>query len=139
MPDPALPCSALPCITAVTVQGTSESLLFIVMLMSVVCFAAYIRGWWIWAYWISPVAFTVRSLALNEFSTSDWQAPYQYDPSIQIGSAVLAPFGIQTGYWWVWLGVGVLLGYAVLFNVIAALAFTFLSCEPLFLLGTECR
>lgn len=92
--------------------------------------AAYIRGWWIWAYWISPVAFTVRSLALNEFTTENWQAVYQYNPNIQIGSAVLAPFGIQTGYWWVWLGVAVLLGYAVLFNVIATLAFTFLSCKP---------
>ncbi|KAL3132996.1 hypothetical protein ABBQ38_006905 [Trebouxia sp. C0009 RCD-2024] len=87
----------------------------------------YIRGWWIWAYWISPVAFTVRSLALNEFTTENWQAVYEYNPNIQIGSAVLAPFGIQTGYWWVWLGVAVLLGYAVLFNVIATLAFTFLS------------
>ena len=92
-------------------------------------FAALIRGWWIWAYWISPVAFTVRSLALNEFTTKQWDAAYQYDPNISIGEASLAAFGVQTGYWWVWLGVGVLLGYAVLFNVIAALAFTFLSCE----------
>lgn len=91
--------------------------------------AAYIRGWWIWAYWISPIAYTVRSLALNEFTTANWQAVYQYNPDLQIGSAVLAPFGIQTGYWWVWLGVAVLLGYAVAFNLIATLAFTFLSCE----------
>lgn len=94
--------------------------------------AAYIRGWWIWAYWISPIAYTVRSLALNEFTTANWQAVYQYNPNLQIGSAVLAPFGIQTGYWWVWLGVAVLLGYAVVFNLIATLAFTFLSCEAYF-------
>lgn len=94
--------------------------------------AAYIRGWWIWAYWISPIAFTVRSLALNEFTTASWQAAYQYNPNLQLGSAVLAPFGIQTGYWWVWLGVAVLLGYAVVFNLIATLAFTFLSCEACF-------
>ena len=91
--------------------------------------AAYIRGWWIWAYWISPVAFTTRSLALNELTTAQWSAPYPYNPSISIGDAVLAPFGIQTGYWWVWLGVGVLAGYAVAFNAIAALAYTFLSCR----------
>ena len=93
------------------------------------CSAAYIRGWWIWAYWISPVAFTTRSLALNELTTAQWSAPYPYNPSISIGDAVLAPFGIQTGYWWVWLGVGVLAGYAVAFNAIAALAYTFLSCR----------
>lgn len=75
------------------------------------------------------MAFTVRSLALNEFSTKQWSALYEYDPAISVGDASLATFKIQTGYWWVWLGVGVLAGYAILFNVIAALAFTFLSCK----------
>ncbi|KAL0038217.1 hypothetical protein WJX79_008741 [Trebouxia sp. C0005] len=86
-----------------------------------------IRGWWIWAYWISPVSFAVRSLALNEFTTEQWSAPYEFDSAITIGEATLATFGIQTGYWWVWLGIGVLAGYAILFNVITMLAFTFLS------------
>lgn len=99
------------------------------MTTCVFCDAAYIRGWWIWAYWVSPVAFTVRSLALNEFTTAQWSAPYPYNPSISIGDAVGAPFGLQTGYWWVWIGVGVLAGYAVSFNAIAALAYTFLSCK----------
>ncbi|KAL0031878.1 hypothetical protein WJX79_002852 [Trebouxia sp. C0005] len=86
-----------------------------------------IRGWWIWAYWVSPLAFTVRSLALNEFTTKQWSGPYEYDPSITIGEASLAVFDIQTGYWWVWLGVGVLAAYAIVFNLIATVAFTFLS------------
>lgn len=86
-----------------------------------------IRGWWIWLYWISPVSFAVRSMALNEFTTAQWSAPYEYDPAITIGDASLAAFGIQTGYWWVWLGVGVLAGYAILFNTITTLALTFLS------------
>ncbi|DBB14463.1 TPA: transcription factor [Trebouxia sp. C0006] len=86
-----------------------------------------IRGWWIWAYWISPVSFAVRSLALNEFTTEQWSAPYEYDPTISIGDATLATYGVQTGYWWVWLGIGVLAGYAILFNVITTLALTFLS------------
>jgi len=92
-------------------------------------FAVQIRGWWIWAYWISPVSFAVSSLALNEFTTEQWSAPYEFDSAITIGDATLATFGIQTGYWWVWLGIGVLAGYAILFNVITMLAFTFLSCE----------
>jgi len=91
--------------------------------------AELIRGWWIWAYWISPLAFTVRSLALNEFTTKQWSARYEYDPSITIGEASLAVFDIQTGFWWVWLGVGVLAAYAIVFNVIATVAFTFLSCK----------
>jgi len=91
--------------------------------------AELIRGWWIWAYWISPLSFTVRSLALNEFSTKQWSAPYEYDPSITLGEASLAVFDIQTGYWWVWLGVGVLAAYAIVFNLIATVAFTFLSCK----------
>ena len=91
--------------------------------------AELIRGWWIWAYWVSPLAFTVRSLALNEVTTKQWSGPYEYDPSITIGEASLAVFDIQTGYWWVWLGVGVLAAYAIVFNLIATVAFTFLSCR----------
>ncbi len=71
----------------------------------------------------------MRSLALNEFTTKHWSAPYEYDPSITIGEASLAVFDIQTGYWWVWLGVGVLAAYAIVFNLIATMAFTFLSCK----------
>ena len=92
--------------------------------------AAQIRGWWIWLYWISPVSFATRSLAQSEFTTAQWTAPYEFDPAISIGDASLAVFGIQTGHWWVWLGAGVLAGYAILFNAITTVAFTFLSCEP---------
>ena len=73
----------------------------------------------------------MRSLALNEFTTAQWSAPYEFEPAITIGDASLAAFGVQTGYWWVWLGVGVLAGYAIVFNIVTTLAFTFLSCEPL--------
>ncbi len=62
-------------------------------------------------------------------TTEQWSAPYEFDPTISIGDATLATYGVQTGYWWVWLGIGVLAGYAILFNVITTLALTFLSCE----------
>ena len=93
------------------------------------CPAAEIRGWWIWLYWISPLSCSVRSLALNEFTTVQWSAPYEFDPAISIGDASLATFGVQTGYWWVWLGVGVLAAYAIMFNIITTLALTYLSRE----------
>ena len=75
------------------------------------------------------MSFAVRSLALNEFTTAQWSAPFESDPSVSIGDASLAVFGVQMGYWWVWLGVGVLAGYAILFNAVTTMAFTFLSCE----------
>lgn len=86
-----------------------------------------IRWWWRWLYYISPVAFSVRSLAVNEFSAPEWQIPFQSDPSITLEDASLVYFGIQTDYFWMWLGILVLFGYTIVFNGITVWAYTFLS------------
>ena len=80
-------------------------------------------------YWISPVAFSMRSMAVNEFLTSDWNKPYPANPSQRLGNAVLDSFGIQTEWFWLWLGILVLIGYVLLFNFITVVAFSLLSCK----------
>ncbi|KAK9815219.1 hypothetical protein WJX72_000157 [[Myrmecia] bisecta] len=86
-----------------------------------------IPGWWIWLYWISPVAFSVRALAINEFSAPAWDVRNPDNRSQRLGDALLDSFGIQTDTFWVWLGILVLVGYVVVFNLATVLALTFLS------------
>ena len=48
-----------------------------------------------------------------------------------VGVAVLDNRGLFKQEWWRWVGMGVLLGYAILFNILVLLAQTYLGREPL--------
>ena len=45
---------------------------------------------WIWAYWMSPFAWSLRAVAINEMSCP---------PRSQTGMAELESFGFQTDRW----------------------------------------
>ncbi|KAG2451837.1 hypothetical protein HYH02_003613 [Chlamydomonas schloesseri] len=69
-----------------------------------------IPGWWIWLYWLSPMAWTVRSMSINELTSSDWD-----ESSVPWGGAPGEPLGMYTLYYrgfhrewkWVWVGIGI--------------------------------
>jgi hypothetical protein len=68
-----------------------------------------IPTWWIWAYWISPFAWAVRAILINEFSAPDWQLPAPgAAPGLTIGHAALDTFGIFHEQFWIWVGVAYL-------------------------------
>ncbi len=46
-----------------------------------------------------------------------------------VGLAVLDTRGLFTENWWRWVGMAVLLGYAILFNILVLLAQTYLGRE----------
>ena len=55
------------------------------------------RHRWIWAYWISPFAYAMRAMVINEMTSSSWtyndgSAP----PGSTVGLAALDSFGFQT-------------------------------------------
>jgi ABC-type multidrug transport system ATPase subunit/ABC-type multidrug transport system permease subunit len=80
---------------------------------------ANIRGWWIWGYWISPFTYSLNALSVNEFLAPRWnKRPDGFGPpALTLGREILKERGVfQRGYWY-WLGVGVLFGYSILFNV----------------------
>eukprot|EP00850_Spirogloea_muscicola_P010335 SM000060S19667 [mRNA] locus=s60:404941:415471:- [translate_table: standard] len=83
--------------------------------------------WWVWGFWISPLAYAQNAMAVNEFTSPRWGEPYQYNPSETIGQAVLRSRGIFLHYYWVWLGIGALVGFAIVFNFLVVIALTFLS------------
>lgn len=41
---------------------------------------------WIWAYWISPFAHSVRMLAVNEFKSPRWQYYNENIPMVRPGA-----------------------------------------------------
>ena len=89
--------------------------------------AGDIRGWWIWAYWVNPVTYSMRALTLNEFTAPRWAIPDPQNPSKTLGAAVLQTYGYDHAHWWRFAPIGILCGYIILLNVIIALALRFLS------------
>ncbi|KAG2441719.1 hypothetical protein HXX76_003334 [Chlamydomonas incerta] len=69
-----------------------------------------IPGWWIWLYWLSPMAWTVRSMSINELTSSDWDessAPWGGPPDEPLGMYTLYYRGFQREWKWVWVGIGI--------------------------------
>ncbi|KAK9806328.1 hypothetical protein WJX72_010375 [[Myrmecia] bisecta] len=87
-----------------------------------------IPDWWIWGYWINPLNYVQRALALNEFHAPKWQGVrYSADPSVSVGTKVLQLYNLDWPGWWIGASIGILLGYIALFNVLVNIAMKFLS------------
>lgn len=54
-----------------------------------------IPGWWIWAYWISPFAYALRAVVINEMTSPGWDA-IQAGSSETVGVYSLKSFGFFT-------------------------------------------
>ncbi|EMS53664.1 Pleiotropic drug resistance protein 13 [Triticum urartu] len=85
-----------------------------------------IKPWWEWAYWVSPLMYGQRAISVNEFSDSRWSKVSSYMNNT-IGTNVLLAHDLGTQNYWYWIGVGVLLAYALLFNVLFTLALAYLN------------
>ena len=98
-------------------------------LVSDACSPPQVPDWWIWAYWLSPYSWGMRSLVVNEFTSPPWRYPYNFNASYltpgqsyTVGEAALMSFAFYTGREWVWAGVGYLLGFVMLCAGISSLA-----------------
>ncbi|CAN6277935.1 unnamed protein product [Urochloa humidicola] len=81
-----------------------------------------IKKWWIWGYWSSPLMYAQNAIANNEFLGHSWQMVI--DPKTSndtLGVQILKARGIFVDPNWYWIGVGALLGYILLFNVLFVL------------------
>nr|Q8GU88.1 RecName: Full=ABC transporter G family member 39; Short=OsABCG39; AltName: Full=Pleiotropic drug resistance protein 7; Short=OsPDR7 [Oryza sativa Japonica Group]BAD24998.1 PDR-like ABC transporter [Oryza sativa Japonica Group]BAD25007.1 PDR-like ABC transporter [Oryza sativa Japonica Group]CAD59570.1 PDR-like ABC transporter [Oryza sativa Japonica Group] len=78
-----------------------------------------IKKWWIWGYWSSPLMYAQNAIAVNEFLGHSWNKvvdPTQSNDTL--GVQVLKVRGIFVDANWYWIGVGALLGYIMLFNIL---------------------
>jgi ABC-type multidrug transport system ATPase subunit/ABC-type multidrug transport system permease subunit len=85
-----------------------------------------IHPWWIWGYWISPLSYAQNAIAVNEFLAPRWRkiSPITGRP---LYLSILESRGIFTRGYWYWIGIGALIGYIIIFNVLATLALQYLN------------
>jgi len=76
---------------------------------------------------VCMLSFIVASDWLLSCFAERWQSPYG---GSTVGLTVLSQRGLFTQDWWRWVGVGALLGFCVLFNILILLAQTYLNREP---------
>ncbi|CAL8463057.1 g2591 [Coccomyxa elongata] len=88
-----------------------------------------IPPWWIWAYWISPFAYGLRAIVVNEMTSAGWSySDATTPPGSTVGIQALESFGFQTEQMWIWIGVGYNVGLALLLTVLSGLALQY--CNP---------
>ncbi|OQR92668.1 ATP-binding Cassette (ABC) Superfamily [Achlya hypogyna] len=97
--------------------------------------AADLPSYLIWLYWIDPLAWVVRALAVNQYSTSEFQTcthagiDYCATGGTTFGDALLGHYGIRTGTEWIWYGVAFLVACYVLFMGLAYLALEYIRYD----------
>ncbi|CAH9121025.1 unnamed protein product [Cuscuta epithymum] len=104
----------------------SAALLAIFLLGGFIIPRDMIKGWWVWAFWVSPLSYGQRAISVNEFTATRWNERTTLG-NITLGNSLLQSHSLPAGGYWYWLGVGVLLLYALFFNIIVTLALTFLN------------
>jgi len=72
-------------------------------------------------YWISPYAYAVRALVINELTSPAWSSP-SVTPGVTLGEATLHAFDFYTEQHWIWIGVAFLLGGGFVLTFAMALA-----------------
>lgn len=96
--------------------GGSFLLLIVFMLGGYIIPRPAIKSWWIWGYWISPLAYAENAISINEMLAPRW-SKVVHNQNHTLGELVLISRGIFTENYWYWIDVGVLFGFAILFNI----------------------
>ncbi|CAL0326752.1 unnamed protein product [Lupinus luteus] len=88
-----------------------------------------IKPWLMWGYYASPMMYGQNAIVINEFLDDRWSKP-NTDPRIDaptVGKALLKSRGFFTEEYWYWICIGVMLGFAVIFNLLFIAALTYLN------------
>uniref|UniRef100_A0A453SIL8 ABC transporter domain-containing protein n=2 Tax=Aegilops tauschii subsp. strangulata TaxID=200361 RepID=A0A453SIL8_AEGTS len=104
----------------------SFALLVLLVLSGFVLSHHDVKKWWIWGYWMSPLQYAMSAIAVNEFLGDKWQRVLQ-GSNRTLGIDVLKSRGFFTEAKWYWIGVGALLGYVIVFNILFTLALSYLK------------
>uniref|UniRef100_A0A7N0V1X9 ABC transporter domain-containing protein n=1 Tax=Kalanchoe fedtschenkoi TaxID=63787 RepID=A0A7N0V1X9_KALFE len=84
-----------------------------------------VKPWWKWAYWCSPIMYAQNAIGVNEFLGRSWDhvPPNSSEP---LGIQILKARGMFTEARWYWIGIGALIGFSLLFNLLYILALSYL-------------
>ncbi|CAI9755629.1 unnamed protein product [Fraxinus pennsylvanica] len=83
--------------------------------------------WWIWGYWLSPLMYAQNAASVNEFLGHSWDKKAGNNSTLSLGETLLKIRGLFPDSYWYWIGVGALLGYTLLLNILFTLALTYLN------------
>ncbi|CAM6058811.1 unnamed protein product [Sphagnum tenellum] len=99
----------------------SFALLVVFLLGGFILAKQNIHPWWVWGYWISPLSYAQNAIAVNEFLAPRWKAEL-VNLQNGLGVTILKSRGIHTAGYWYWVGIGALIGYMILFNILVTFA-----------------
>ncbi|XLT34240.1 hypothetical protein HN873_065532 [Arachis hypogaea] len=85
-----------------------------------------INDGWIWGFWISPMMYAQNAIVVNEFLGNSWNK-FTPNSNKTLGVQSLEARGFFTKAYWYWIGVGALIGFTFIFNIVYTLALTFLN------------
>ncbi|XP_076908739.1 ABC transporter G family member 32-like [Bidens hawaiensis] len=86
-----------------------------------------IPAWWIWGYWFSPLMYAQNAVSVNEFLGDTWHKAAGNNTKLPLGTMLLKARSLFPEDYWYWIGVGALLGYTILFNILFTLFLTYLN------------
>ncbi|GFS35362.1 pleiotropic drug resistance 4 [Actinidia rufa] len=86
-----------------------------------------IPSWWIWGYWFSPLMYAQNAASVNEFLGHSWDKRAGNYTTLSLGEKLLKARSLFPESYWFWIGVGALLGYTILFNILFTLCLTYLN------------
>ncbi|KAL5709532.1 ABC transporter G member 39 [Ranunculus cassubicifolius] len=105
---------------------TAFVLLVVLTLGGFIISRVNVKNWWIWGYWSSPLMYGQNAIAINEFLGHKW-SHILGNTNKTLGVTILESRGIFTTPNWYWVGVGALIGYIVLFNIVFTLSLAYLN------------
>ncbi len=94
-----------------------------------------ISNGWIWFYYLNPVAWGLKSVTVNEFTSSKYDfltcVNYPYCTEVKrFGDVVQEQYGNPTEEKWIWYSLGVLAAEFIGLFIVTTLALEYIHAEP---------
>lgn len=105
--------------------GGSFMLLIIFMLGGFIIPREKIPSWWIWGYWSSPLQYGLTASGVNEFLAPRWNTIV--NGTTTAGVSVLQRRGLFSESYRYWVGIGALIGFIALFNILFTIVLSYLG------------
>ncbi|OQR95257.1 ATP-binding Cassette (ABC) Superfamily [Achlya hypogyna] len=111
------------------------TILLFVIFAGFIMSSADMPDYFIWLYWIDPFAWTIRALAINQYSAAEFQVcvykgiNYCAAKGDKFGNVMLQTFGLKTHTVWIWYGVIFMAATYVVFLGLAFVALEYLRYD----------
>ncbi|CAA3033443.1 ABC transporter G family member 32-like [Olea europaea subsp. europaea] len=105
----------------------SFAMLIVMVLGGYIISRDRIPTWWIWGFWISPLMYAQNAASVNEFLGHSWDKRNGDNSNLSLGKALLKSRSLFPENYWYWIGVGALIGYIILFNILFTFFLSYLN------------